>query len=130
MARAMRLNSFSLCQNTRRRVLLSGSRCCRRSATQYNQASEAGFLTPQQQDEFTEKGVMVEQSELRTEIMLMRVCERALSRAGFLVIQSFATPEECEAIKKRANELVTSVNPAELAVFSTTNQVRNRSPSP
>jgi hypothetical protein len=40
------------------------------------------------------------------------------------VIRDFATLEECDALKSRANELVESFQPESITVFSTTSQVR------
>ena len=43
--------------------------------------------------------------------------------AGFLTIENFASPEECSALKRRANELVDAFDPQEVTFFSSTNQV-------
>jgi hypothetical protein len=43
--------------------------------------------------------------------------------SGFLVLENFASKEECNALKDRMNDLVNSFDPKEVSFFSTTNQV-------
>ncbi len=46
-------------------------------------------------------------------------------RDGFLVVENFATPEECEALKQRAEELVAAFDPqGMISIFTTKEQTR------
>eukprot|EP00892_Ulva_mutabilis_P008325 jgi/Ulvmu1/5865/UM025_0127.1 len=45
-----------------------------------------------------------------------------LERTGYLILPDFASKEQCEKLKTRANELVDAFDPVEVAIFSTTNQ--------
>lgn len=49
----------------------------------------------------------------------------AYERDGFLVVENFATPEECNALKQRAEELVTDFDPqGVISIFTTKEQMR------
>jgi phytanoyl-CoA hydroxylase len=48
----------------------------------------------------------------------------AYGRDGFLVVDEFVAPEECDLLRARAEELVAAFEPAAVSVFSTREQTR------
>ena len=46
---------------------------------------------------------------------------------GYLVLESFASPEEVQRLRSRADELVDSFSPESVSVFSTKSQVTRQS---
>jgi len=59
---------------------------------------------------------------------MMRLTDQQLARYekdGFLVVENFTTPDECAALRERAEKLVAEFNPSDhLSIFSTNEQTR------
>lgn len=56
--------------------------------------------------------------------MLTSVQLEAYERDGFLVVEDFVAPEECDLLRARAEELVAGFEPETVSVFSTHEQTR------